>query len=507
MEGLTLVQSLSHPLNNHVYEAVTRAGERRVIRFFAADTPELSRKMEMVNLLSQLEGVVPAVHGKLRPEFSLLQGKFTVGYIVEFVPGQPLTEYCGKGLPELEVVRLITDLLGIAQVFQTQQYILGDIKPDNVIVTESGNLVYVDVDSLFAVNTMVYFPGSPGYTAPELKDGHALPSADLFSIGRTALFALTGQSPSHLADRQGVVACPASVSPLLRNFIERLMALSPIERPDLESALQYSQGLPQRLKRWQRTQRYQRPLVVLLTVFVVVGVVPVGAGWMSFRLTAHGNQAQLRGDPVRALEHYQRALVWNRQNVSAHIALGLTYHALSETERGIEQLQSVLRQPLSVEESGLAHYALAELYEAENGVVSAMAAYQAVEPAASTYVQSRNNLARLYILSGNAEQAIRVLESVLAQTGSSRRSNEVLQATLHKNLGWAYLKTGRLEDAQRVLSEAIQLEPLLADSYCLLAEVKRRSSVAFSTDLISCLQLGPTDPSPDGIIGYILEQL
>src|SRR5690606_35998054 len=73
-----------------------------------------------------------------------------------------------------------------------------DIKPANVIVTGSGPVLvdfgFVRAQGSEAPMTMV---GSPAYMAPEVAAGLGYSEAsDLYSLGATAYFALTGTPPN-----------------------------------------------------------------------------------------------------------------------------------------------------------------------------------------------------------------------------------------------------------------------------------------------------------------------
>lgn len=77
-----------------------------------------------------------------------------------------------------------------------------------------------------------------------------------------------------------------------------------------------------------------------------------------------------------------------------------------------------------------------------------------------------NNLGRLFILTGDYASAI----SILLQ-GLDLTSDSSVRYDIYKNLGWARLKQGRLEEAKSFLLSAKKIIPEKAAANCLLAQV------------------------------------
>ncbi len=76
-----------------------------------------------------------------------------------------------------------------------------DIKPGNIQVTPSGEIRLLDFGTAWAdfgnreASTKSDISGTPGYIAPERLEGQDGPAADIFSLGVTLWFMLTGESP------------------------------------------------------------------------------------------------------------------------------------------------------------------------------------------------------------------------------------------------------------------------------------------------------------------------
>src|ERR1700678_1942238 len=98
-----------------------------------------------------------------------------------------------------------------------------DLKPNNVIRRPDGSFAFVDFGAVRdklrpeGGSTVV---GTFGYMAPEQFQGRAAPVSDVYSIGATALWMLTGQEPEHLPHKGLAIdvdsALGSAVSPRLK---------------------------------------------------------------------------------------------------------------------------------------------------------------------------------------------------------------------------------------------------------------------------------------------------
>ncbi|GAB2946440.1 protein kinase [Nonomuraea fastidiosa] len=102
-------------------------------------------------------------------------------------------------LPPRLVAEIGVDLLGALRAAHAQGITHRDVKPANVLITESGRVVLTDFgiakaegDSRLTKTGMVI--GSPGYTAPERARGeYTGPESDVWSLGATLYFAVEGR--------------------------------------------------------------------------------------------------------------------------------------------------------------------------------------------------------------------------------------------------------------------------------------------------------------------------
>jgi formylglycine-generating enzyme required for sulfatase activity len=130
-------------------------------------------------------------------------------YLVqEYIAGQNLEQELKsqENFNQNKIRALLLDLLPVPDFIHQSQVIHRDIKPENIIRRAQDNkLVLVDFGAAKAVTpvnrsvtgTMI---GSAEYVAPEQMNGKAVNASDLYSLGVTCLYLLTGISPFDLFD-------------------------------------------------------------------------------------------------------------------------------------------------------------------------------------------------------------------------------------------------------------------------------------------------------------------
>ncbi|WP_072620293.1 FHA domain-containing serine/threonine-protein kinase [Spirulina major] len=173
--------------------------------------------------------------------------------VMELVHGVNLEQWVRQwGVVSLpEVVGWMVQLCEILAYLHglTPPLVHRDVKPANVMVrNRDRTLVLLDFGAVKEVGTPYGTRiGAEGYTAPEQDRGQPCPQSDLFAIGPTLTYLLTGNSPvqyyrfDHHIPRFSVASVPG-LSDELRQVIERVTAPKVSDRyPDaiaLAAALQ-----------------------------------------------------------------------------------------------------------------------------------------------------------------------------------------------------------------------------------------------------------------------------
>ncbi|MEH1940927.1 MAG: FHA domain-containing serine/threonine-protein kinase [Nostoc sp.] len=112
-----------------------------------------------------------------------------------------------------------------------------DIKPANLMVRSSGNrIVVLDFGAVKEIGTAPGTRiGAEGYCAPEQERGQPLTQSDLYAIGPTLIFLLTGENPFKYYRQRGRnfrfdVAKVPTISSQLRDAIDRVTEPLPRDR-------------------------------------------------------------------------------------------------------------------------------------------------------------------------------------------------------------------------------------------------------------------------------------
>ncbi len=123
--------------------------------------------------------------------------------IQDYIAGQALADLAGKRCTEAEVKTIAEELLVILVYLHSYQpaIIHRDLKPSNVIIGEDKHIYLIDFGSVQAANnpnSTMTVVGTYGYMPPEQFGGRTVPASDLYSLGATLLFLLTGRHPADL---------------------------------------------------------------------------------------------------------------------------------------------------------------------------------------------------------------------------------------------------------------------------------------------------------------------
>ena len=141
----------------------------------------------------------------------------------------------GRSFSETEVQQLAKEILSILKYLHAQKppIIHRDLKPSNILLTNrSGNSVgqayLVDFGSVQtlaskSIGTMTVV-GTYGYMPPEQFSGRANPASDLYSLGATLIYLITGQHPADLPQKDLKIdfESVANVSPRFCHWLKRM---------------------------------------------------------------------------------------------------------------------------------------------------------------------------------------------------------------------------------------------------------------------------------------------
>jgi serine/threonine protein kinase len=131
-----------------------------------------------------------------------------------YIPAKTLEEYikAGRTFTETELKDIAKSLLGILVYLHNQNpsVIHRDIKPSNILLGDrsgnsTGQVYLVDFGSVQNVAATeggtITIVGTYGYMPPEQFSGRTVPASDLYSLGATLIYLLTGVHPANLPQK------------------------------------------------------------------------------------------------------------------------------------------------------------------------------------------------------------------------------------------------------------------------------------------------------------------
>jgi serine/threonine protein kinase len=165
-------------------------------------------------------------------------------YVMPYLMGGSLTRYAGS-LTDSQLQSIVTELAGTLANLHAGYDAHGDVKPDNILVTQDGRLQVADPLGNGTVFTMLFSEnhgGTPGYWAPEIRLGGPISYAgDVYSYGATLYELLTGPRPRDGqrldASSEGYVRAPK-----IRQIIAACCRSDPHARPSMPEVLRMLRG-------------------------------------------------------------------------------------------------------------------------------------------------------------------------------------------------------------------------------------------------------------------------
>jgi eukaryotic-like serine/threonine-protein kinase len=245
-----------------VWEAV-RDGQRVAVKFLQ---PEVRTDKEEIGYLRHEVEVGQTLHHPNVIELFEFNIDRSIAYLVmEYHPGRNVKMLIRLGIETFGylIPSIITNAALGLQYLHEQGWVHRDIKPDNFLVTDSGDVKLIDfalaqrirtgLSRLFGGRSRVQ--GTRSYMAPEQIRGKALDGrADVYSFGcmlyelLSGKLPFTGISPEELLRKHLTAAIPVlmsankNVTPDFSDLVGQMMAKNPSGRPQsMDEFLRYLQ--------------------------------------------------------------------------------------------------------------------------------------------------------------------------------------------------------------------------------------------------------------------------
>ncbi len=195
--------------------------------------PQLTREEALRQFSREAHLISPLSHRNLPEIYDLVILTSEAYMAMTLIDGRPLSDILeenGGPLPEATVTGWLLQVLDALAYCHGKNVIHRDLKPENLLLTPNGLVYLIDFGISKTLN-----PGqtatvtgarllTPGYAPPEqysLKGGTD-PRSDLYSLGATTYYLLTGTVPAEATERMAgeKVAPPRSLNPIISERME-----------------------------------------------------------------------------------------------------------------------------------------------------------------------------------------------------------------------------------------------------------------------------------------------
>jgi serine/threonine protein kinase len=244
-------------------------GKTKVLKVLTENNPKAVKLFQQeAKVLSQLNSAgIPKVEAD--GYFTVLPKNSSVPLhclVMEKIEGVNLEQWMEirnyQPITETQAIHWLKQIVEILALVHAQKYFHRDIKPQNIMLRPSGQLVLIDFGAVRQITTTILAGNShtriisQGYSPPEQQNGYSVQQSDFFALGRTFIFLLTGKEPQDkaiydpLTNELNWRKYAVNISPVLADLIDNLIAPTANQRPEntrviLQRLKEIEQGLNQ----------------------------------------------------------------------------------------------------------------------------------------------------------------------------------------------------------------------------------------------------------------------
>ncbi|ABW27841.1 serine/threonine-protein kinase [Acaryochloris marina] len=447
-------------------------------------------------------------HPQIPDLFAYFEEEGQFNLVQEWIEGQTLTEIVTAqgSLNEAEVIKLLYQILNVLNYIHGHNIIHRDIKPDNIIVRNADQQpCLIDFGAVKEVMaTQINAQGQPsrsivigtlGFMPREQAAGRPTFASDLYSLGLTAIYLLTGKFPdqfetdSATGRLQWKQDCEHLSTPF-RSLLDQLVKPHPKHRfatvaamrtalqsvaqastvlshPSAEDEVAPASSEPASTESGlstarQPTSKIQKPKWQWIGLGVGGAAIASASLFFLFRPQWHyfwGQQAAQSGNWQSATENFEQALELKADYTEAALKLGETYAEIGKYPEAIAQFDTLLKQQPKT----------AAAFRERGEIRFATGGYQAAISDYNEALTLDPKDAETYNHRGDAQVELGKYEAAIADYRKAIRL-QPNQAQGYLNLGSVFFVQGKLEAAVKELDKAIQ-----AESNHLSAHVNRGS--------------------------------
>jgi hypothetical protein len=248
-------QSLPPPAQIGVYRIEGELGRGGMARVYRAVDDSTGRRLALKQLHIR-EDLQKSVVALFEREFHTLAqlshpsvievydygiGEHGPYYTMELLEGGDVR--ARAPMPWQQVCRIAFDVCSSLALIHSRRLVHRDITPRNVRCTQAGRAKLIDFGAMVPMGAGGHVIGTPAFIAPEVVSRSFVDGrADLFSLGATLYYALTGRTPyaarelSHVLEAWRVSPAPPSalvdgIPPELDSLVMSMLHVEPALRP------------------------------------------------------------------------------------------------------------------------------------------------------------------------------------------------------------------------------------------------------------------------------------
>jgi len=246
--GFAIVKRIGNGARSTIYEAIDQHDKTRIaLKRVIFERPEDTRVFEQTETEYKVARRIDHPYVRKCYKLKKIRSMFKVKELLlsmEFFGGETLEDSPTLSLGDvLLVFRMVASGL---QVMHREGFVHCDIKPNNILLSKSGTIKIIDLGQSCKIGTTKpRIQGTPDYIAPEQVKRKPLgPKTDIFNLGATMYWAITGKNiptlipktnelglpippPPRVAPHEIKKQLPIGVSKLVMDCIEDDPALRP----------------------------------------------------------------------------------------------------------------------------------------------------------------------------------------------------------------------------------------------------------------------------------------
>ena len=380
-------------------------------------------------------------------------------YIVqEYIEGKHLAQIVEDRfvLSETEVIDILLDTANALGVFHRQQIIHGNLKPSSIIRRNDGEIALVDFG---LVNEAIdLLPDSKtGYIPPEQIAGRATYASDIYALGMTAIYVLTGTSPQNLEKnpRTGELLWhrKARISPDFAKIIDKTICL------DKNQRYQSSNRLIKDLKKIKYKSKFSGAYKYLLIVPVLILGIIIGLTQWAQRvaiLEFYKGDLKLEANQYRqAIDFYNNGLERLPKTRSQVGNFEQVWLKKAKAERQLNDYQAAL----ATCSEALKYYQSSQLWNCKALTFYSLQQYEAAIAAYNRAIEIDSENIWLWNNRGEAYARLEQFDRAIADFEKAIALDPSRSFIPWNNLGKLYYQQQNYQSAISAYNEAIAVKP------------------------------------------------